>query len=250
MRFWIRDVMELTGISRRALHYYDEMGLLHPKREENGYRYYEEVDLERLQQILFFKELDFPLKEIRNILDDPAFCKEDALLKHRNLLLMEKNRLVTLIQTIDLTLEQKKGGKTMSKSNFSGFSMEEIEAVKKQYAEEAREKYGKTYEESERRTAKYSKGEWNRVKEEGDAIYQLFIDAMPLGSESKEARTAAKRWQEYLTARFYTCTDEILKGLGELYVADERFRQNIDRHRPGLACFMKESIDKFLQDPV
>lgn len=135
----VKQVADLTGLSVRTLHHYDTIGLFKPsKYSESGYRLYSDEDLKILQQILFFKELDFPLKEIESIIKNPKFNREKALLNHKNLLTLKRNRLNKLIRLVDKTL---KGDDSMS---FSEFDESEIEKLQKKYADEAKEMYGNT----------------------------------------------------------------------------------------------------------
>ncbi|WMJ23862.1 MerR family transcriptional regulator [Paludicola sp. MB14-C6] len=242
MKKTVHEVSKLTGISIRALHYYDEIGLLKPSEYTNvGYRLYDTADLERLQQILFFKELDFPLKEIKNIFEQPSFDKTDALKKQKELLILKQNRLSQLIDLINLNLE---GGNNMS---FKEFDMSEIEAAQKQYAVETKERYGKTkaYQESVEKTSKYNHSDWKNVGLAAEKIYQGFIGAMNQDVASEEVQKLVADWKDYITKYFYECTNEILAGLGEMYVADERFTKNIDQHKKGLAQFMSQAIKEY-----
>jgi DNA-binding transcriptional MerR regulator len=235
----INEVAKLTGISVRTLHYYDGIGLLHPcEVTETGYRLYDEKDLDCLQQILFFRELDFPLKDIQELINNPAFDKHKALENHKKLLLLKRNRCNDLIALVDKTL---KGDADMS---FKEFDSSEIEAAQKKYADEVKEKWGNTdaYAESKRKTSKYSKEDWAKITAEADEIFENFAANMSKSPNAPEVQKLVADWQAHITKHYYNCTKEILAGLGEMYVQDERFTQNIDRHGKGLAAFMSRAI--------
>lgn len=241
----VKQVADMTGLSVRALHHYDEIGLLKPKIAPNSYRIYSDDDISTLQQILFFKELDISLLEIKKIINHPAFDKTDALEKHRNLLLVKKKRIEKILLTLDQTIESIQGGTTMSKKvMFESFNMDEIEEHKKKYAKETEKKYGSTdaYKESARRTKNYSEEDWKRVQAETNAAYQLFLDAMSDGPDSHLAMTACEAHRKSITDNFYNCTLEIYSGLADMYIADERFTKNINKNGEGLAEFMSEAM--------
>ena len=238
----INEVAKLTGVTVRTLHYYDEIGLLKPNNvTEVGYRVYDEEALETLQQILFFRELDFPLSEIKEILTNPNYDKQEALIKHKELLTKKRNRLDNLIQLVDHTM---KGEKTMS---FKEFDRSEIEKSKKEYAAEVKERWGNTdaYKESAEKTKSYGKEQWEMLNKESGAIFQKFAASKDQAPDSAVAQELVKEWQAYITNHFYTCTKEILAGLGLMYVGDERFRKNIDQFGEGTAAFMSAAIEAY-----
>lgn len=236
----ISEVAKLTGITVRTLHYYDEIGLLKPgKVTEAGYRLYSEKDLEVLQQILFFRELDFPLKDIQKILSNPFYDKEAALQKHRELLLMKRSRIDGLISLVDKTL---KGECDMS---FRQFEKDELEKARQQYAQEARERWGSTdaYGEYEQKTKACDDPQWKLLNGEGAAILKEFGENRHLDPGCAEAQALVKKWQAFITANFYTCTKVILACLGQMYIGDDRFTKNIDRNGEGTALFMATAIE-------
>lgn len=236
----ISEVAKLTGITVRTLHYYDEIGLLKPgKVTEAGYRLYSEADLEILQQILFFRELDFPLKDIQEILRNPAYDRESALHRHRELLLLKRSRIDGLISLVDKTL---KGETDMS---FTQFDKAELEKAKNQYAQEAKERWGTTdaYGEYEQKTRDYDDPQWKLLNGEGAAILKEFGTNRHLDPGCAEAQALVKKWQAFITANFYTCTKAILSCLGEMYIGDDRFTKNIDRNGEGTALFMATAIE-------
>ena len=238
----ISRVAKLTGVTVRTLHYYDEIGLLKPSQvTEAGYRVYDDADLEVLQQILFFRELDFSLEDIRKIMQNPAYEKESALRKQRELLEQKRSRLDSLISLVDKTL---KGERDMS---FRQFDTTEIEAAKKKYAEEAKRRWGDTaaYVEYEKRTSHAGDAQQKMLDDEGAMLLREFGRNRSLAPDSPEAQALVKKWQDYITAHFYTCTKEILSCLGQMYVGDERFTQHIDGYGAGTAAFMSAAIEAY-----
>ena len=238
MKMQIKEFAQLTGVSVRTLHYYDEIGLLKPSEvdAQTGYRFYDENAFERMQEILFYRELDFSLKTIAEILSSPDYDKQQALSRQRKLLLANKERLEQLIATLDSVEE---GMGFMKTKN-------EYEALKNQYAEEAKQRWGNTdaYQESENRNTDFSKSAPLL-----DAVFEEFAELNRAGAspESEPAKIMAEKLQQCITDNFYTCTDEILKGLGQMYVADERFRKNIDRHGEGTAEFVSACIKNYFK---
>ena len=236
----ISDVAKLTGVTVRTLHHYDSIGLLKPSRvTDAGYRLYSAEDLEKLQQILFFRELDFSLRDIRDILADPHFDRKEALHQHRNLLLQKQTHIHGLIRLIDQTLQ---GDDTMS---FKEFDTTELENAKKQYAEEAKQRWGATqpYAEYEEKTANYDDPQWKLLQGEGAAILKAFGEIRHLDPAGDEAQALVKKWQDFITSNFYTCTKPILSCLGQMYIDDDRFTQNIDRNGEGTALFLATAIE-------
>ncbi len=238
MKMQIKEFAQLTGVSVRTLHYYDEIGLLKPSEvdAQTGYRFYDGSSLERMQEILFYRELDFSLKTIAEILSSPDYDKQQALSRQRKLLLAKKERLEQLIATLDSV---EKGMGFMKTKN-------EYEALKNQYAKEAKQRWGNTdaYKESESRNTDLSK-----AAPLLDAVFEEFAELNRAGAspESEPAKIMAEKLQQCITDNFYTCTDEILKGLGQMYVADERFRKNIDRHGEGTAEFVSACIKNYFK---
>lgn len=242
MKYSVSKTAKNSGVSIRTLHYYDEIGLLSPSIvSDTGYRYYDENNLEKLQQILFFKELDFSLKEITEIMNSPEYIKEKALRSQRELLVLKQKRIKSIIKLLDESL---KGDKTM---NFNEFDISEIEEAKSKYANEVRERWGATdpYKESNKKTSKYTKEDWERINRESGEIFSKFSNSKDKETSSQEIKNLVKEWQDFITEYYYDCTDEILKGLGEMYVADERFKKNIDRYGEGTAEFMSRAIREY-----
>ncbi|GAA0743576.1 MerR family transcriptional regulator [Clostridium oceanicum] len=238
----IREVAKLTGITVRTLHYYDEIGLLKPSGiTKSGYRLYDKEALLKLQQILFFKELKFSLAEIKNIITNPQFDKKKALENQKKLLIKKRKRIDDLINLVNNRI---KGEESMS---FKEFDMTEIENAKKKYAKEVKERFGNSdaYKESEKKCNGYSKNQWKEIDKECKDIFKAFASNMDKRVDSEEVQDLVKRWQKLITLRFYNCTNEILKGLGVMYVKDERFKENIDKNGEGTAEFISKAIEVY-----
>ncbi|PWL41252.1 MAG: MerR family transcriptional regulator [Clostridiales bacterium] len=238
-KYSVSEVAKLTGISVRTLHYYDEIGLLKPSElSESRYRYYDREALAELQQILFYRELDFPLREIREMMQSPGYDRREALRNHRELLKLKRERLDRLIGLADDTL---KGEKDMS---FEAFDVTAVETARKQFAEETKSRWGNTsaYAESERRAGGYSKEDWTGIQAEMDGIFRSFAALVGKNPASPEAQELVRRWQVHITAHYYDCTEEIIAGLGEMYLCDERFQKNLDQYGEGTAAFVSEAI--------
>lgn len=244
MSLTVSQVARLAGVSVRTLHHYDEIGLLRPSgRSEAGYRLYQESDLQRLQQVLFFKELGFPLEEITRIVQDRAFDLRAALLMQKQMLTDRAIRVQALIRAVDAALESLEKGTAMTKEEmFEVFG--DFDPSK--YEDEARQRWGNTdaYKESARRTARYTKKDWQQIKAEGEEISRELAAQLVAGRAPTDpvVMALAERHRGYITRWFYPCSYEIHRGLGELYVSDPRFTENIDKTQPGLAQFMRDAF--------
>ena len=244
MKMQIKEFAKLTGVSVRTLHYYDEIGLLKPALvdAQNGYRFYDENSLLRMQEILFYRELDFPLKSILEILSSPDYDKQKALAEQRKLLELKKERLERIIDALD--------GATKGKVTMTAFDNSDYETARKQYEVEAKQRWGETdaYKEHEQKTADYSKDKWQTVNDGLMVIFAKFAKCKKNGNttDSKETQALVKELQTYITENYYTCTKEILAGLGQMYVADERFKQSIDKNGDGTAEFVSKAIESYI----
>ena len=241
MKMQIKEFAKLTGVSVRTLHYYDEIGLLKPALvdAQNGYRFYDENSLLRMQEILFYRELDFELKSIRDILSSPDYDKQKALAEQRKLLELKKERLERIIDALD--------GATKGKVTMAAFDNGDYETARKQYEAEAKQRWGETdaYNEHAEKTAKYTKDKWQAVNDGLMVIFTKFAECMNNDNTAytNEAQLLVKELQTYITENYYTCTNEILAGLGQMYIADERFKINIDKNGNGTAEFVREAIE-------
>ena len=232
----IKEFAEQIGVSVRTLHYYDEIGLLKPSEvdAQNGYRFYDERSLERMQEILFYRELDFSLKTIAQILSSPDYDKQQALTWQRKLLFAKKERLERLIDALDSV---EKGEGFMKPNN-------EYEDLKNKYAEEVRQRWGSTdaYKESQQRNTDFS-----QAASLLDAVFEEFaeLDRSGISPDDEAAKIQVERLQQCITDNFYTCKNEILAGLGQMYAADVRFKNNIDKHGEGTAEFVSQCIKSY-----
>ncbi len=246
--YTVSDVAKMAGVSVRTLHHYDHIELLKPSaRTEAGYRLYDEADLLRLQQILFFKELDVPLRDIRQILDEPGFDQVEALKEHRRRLQQRRNRLSILLQTIDNTILKLTEDQTMMTHEelYEGFPPEQAAA----YRREAEERWGDEVTETEARLRQMPRAEWQALQAEGEAITRdiaALMDKAPTDPavQAQIARHCA------MMEQFYPVSAERYRGLGQLYVEDERFRAFYDQVRPGLADFMQAAMSHYAEQSL
>jgi DNA-binding transcriptional MerR regulator len=237
-------IARLAGVTVRTLHHYDEIGLLVPgERTRAGYRLYGRRQIERLQEVLFFKELGFALDEIREIVGQPTYSRASALARQRSLLEKRADHLLAMIDAIDAAVEAERQGMGMTNEEmlevFGDFDPAEHE-------DEARQRWGDTaaYQESARRTARYTKQDWEQIRREIEETNTAFIALMKAGTpaDSAEAMDLAERHRAHISKWFYECTPEIHAGLGQMYVGDPRFTRNIDKAAPGLAQYLSDAI--------
>lgn len=234
----VKKIAELVGISVRTLHHYDEIGLLKPDTiSEAGYRYYSESNLDTLQQILFYKELGFSLKQIKEVLEDPRFNQEKALVWQRKMLLEKRDKLNQMIVTIDKTIQYKKGDIHMtSEEKFKGFDFSH-----NPYEKEARERYG------DKKVDETAKGMTQERQEEMNNLYRELAAIRQTDPASKEAQEAIKKWFILLN-KIGSYSLDAFKGLGQMYILDDRFTKNIDQFGEGLAQFMSEAMGSYADD--
>jgi DNA-binding transcriptional MerR regulator len=241
MAYTVGELARLARISVRALHHYDEVGLVKPSgRTVAGYRQYTKKDLERLQQVLFYRELGFKLEDILKALDDPAFDRRKALVAQRALLAERVEQARALVALIDRTLRALDGETNMNDQDlFDGFDPA-------QYEEEAKQRWGHTdaYAESHRRTSQYTKDDWRRMGVEAAAINEALAKLSEDGVPPTDGRAMdlAENHRLLIDRWFYPCSSAVHLGLGDMYVADPRFAANYDKVRPGLAQYLCEAI--------
>jgi DNA-binding transcriptional MerR regulator len=244
MSYTVGEVAKLSHVSVRTLHHYDAIGLLVPSgRTRASYRLYTEADLERLQQVLFFRALGFALEDVARVLDDPAYDRRQALVEQRALLADKRDELAAMLALVDKTLEAFDKGVTMNPQEmfevFGDFDPKEHEA-------EAKERWGETpaYAESARRTKRYTKDDWKRIQSEGEAVADAFAQAMAEGAAptSERAMDLAERARLHIDQWFYPCSREMHSRLGEMYVHDERFAAYYEKRRPGLTAYVRDAI--------
>lgn len=233
----VHEVVKLTGVTARTLHYYDEIGLLKPtKVTEAGYRMYDDTALSRLQNILLFRELQFPLKEIKVILDSPNFDLSEAIAQQIKLLELQYKHIGELIA---FTREiQSKGVTTM---NFDIFDKSEIE----KYEAEVKAKWGNTeaYQEYKQKDIARNNGSYDRIADELMTMFSELGKLKHLPPNADEVQKKISSLQKFITDNYYVCTNEILSGLCEMYVGDERFKNNIDKAGgAGTADFVKQAV--------
>ncbi len=235
--FTVNEVSKIAGISVRTLQYYDKIGLLPPSSfTDSGYRLYNEDSLERLQTVLLFKELEFPLKEIKKIIENPDFDKEKALSEQIKLLKLRREQLDSLI-----SLAEKLINKEEKILDFSAFDKTKL----KEYEAEAKEKWGKTsaFEEFKAKSELRTDTENSFIAGEMMEIFSEFGKVSDGSPKSTEAQELVKKLQNFISENYYNCTDEILFGLGQMYIMDERFTENIDKSGgTGTAEFVSKAI--------
>jgi DNA-binding transcriptional MerR regulator len=237
MKLSVSETAKIFDISVRTLHYYDVIGLLKPSElTDAGYRLYDSDAISKLQQILFYRELDLSLKDIDDIFRKPDYDRRKALRDHRELLLIKKQHIEELIAIVDETL----GGKEMKDKK----KITDIKAEKQKYADEVRERWGKTqaYSENEKKHASYTDEKELAISCEADAIFKEFAQNMDKEPSDAAVQKLVKKWQDHITKYHYNCTLEILASLGMMYTADERFTAYMDRFGDGNAAFVSDAI--------
>jgi DNA-binding transcriptional MerR regulator len=239
MSYTIRKLADVSGVTVRALHYYEAAGLLSPARKKNGYRIYEEKDLLRLQQIMFFRELDFPIPEIKKILNDPSFDQAKALEDHKQLIEEKRKRLAGLVKMIDATIKRIKRETIMKDEELYKAFKENGE----KYADEAKARWGDTlmYKESAKRVAKMSKEDMIAVQKAGDELMEEIAANMSKGPASSEIQKLIGKHYDGLRA-FYEPNLKMYRGLADMYVADGRFTAYYEKYAKGLALFMRDAM--------
>ncbi|MFJ7935100.1 MerR family transcriptional regulator [Sporosarcina sp. NPDC096371] len=236
----VKEVSQLTGVSVRTLHHYDDIGLLTPDDlTEACYRLYSDDNLATLQQILFFRALGFPLKKIKELLDSPSFDRQEVFEMQREMLMDKRKQLDSMIATIEKTIQQGKGGYTMTnEEKFKGFDFS-----KNPYEQEARERWGdKAVNASNKKAAKFGP----ELGEEMNRIYFKLASLRHLDPASVEAQAGIEEWYDFLN-KMGNYSLEAFAGLGQMYVDDERFTKNIDQFGEGLAVFMREAMGVYAE---
>jgi len=251
--YLIGQLAELSGVSIRTLRYYDSRGLLTPSETtEAGYRRYRTPELLRLQQILFYRELGMPLRDIGEILDNPDFDRVTALERHRREISGRIDRLHTLVSTIDRTIAYINGGTEMAdKEFFDGLDIEAVLEKQKEYEAEVDAAHDpEVVAESRRRTAKYSKADWEQVLRQMAAILNRIASELEAGTapDASETQALVSEHFAFINDRFYTCSLEMYGGLGKLYVTDERFTAFFERIHDGLASYVSTAIEIFVEE--
>lgn len=242
--YTVKQLSAMAGVSVRTLHHYDAIGLLAPEiRGESRYRYYGQTELLRLQQILFYRELEYPLKEIKQILDDPEFDLVESLEFHRKALKKRAGRLRQLLTTIDKTIVQLKNQTEMisEEDMYDGFSKEDVQEMRKEAIDAWGEDQVKAVEE---KVKTMSKDEWKGVQSEGDAISRRLGEMMNLPPADKSVQQEIAKHHKHLCT-FYEVSEERYRALAKMYVEDDRFRKHYDAFAVGLSDFLEKAIEVY-----
>ncbi|MEU5524003.1 MerR family transcriptional regulator [Streptomyces sp. NPDC047860] len=249
MSYSVGQVAGFAGVTVRTLHHYDGIGLLVPgERSGAGHRRYSDADLDRLQQILFYRELGFPLEEVAVLLDDPDADPRAHLRRRHEVLTVRIERLRKMAAAVEQAMEARRMGINLTpEEKFEVFGDFDPDA----YEEEVQERWGNTdaYRQSQQRTASYSKEDWQRIQRESDELTRRFVGLMEAGepADSEAAMDAAEAHRQEISRNYYECGHEMHTRLGDMCVTDERFTRNIDQAKPGLAAYMR---DAFLANAV
>lgn len=246
MEYTVQKLAQLAGVSARTLRYYDEFGILKPARiNSSGYRLYGQAEVDRLQQILFYRELGVSLERIREIVTEPSFDAVKALREHRARLLEKRAQLDSLIAAVDKTIAFKEGEIEMSdKEKFAAFKQKMINENEAKYGKEIREKYGEeVVEKSNKKLSNMSKEQYEESVRLGqevlDTLYAAFKTGDPSGGLAQKAADLHRRW---LCFHWYSYSKEAHAGLAQMYVDDERFTAYYDKEQPGAAAFLRDAV--------
>ena len=249
MSYSIHELAKIAGVSARTLRYYEQIGLLCPKRDPvNGYRIYESAQVDRLQQILFYREMDVPLAEIERIMSSESFDAEAALNEHLRSLHDKRERLEQLIQSVEKTISAKKGESIMNDAEkFEGFKKNLIEENEKQYGEEIREKYGdETVDHSNAKLMGMNREQYEEAQRLGVEVNETFRKAFEQGDPAGElAQRACELHKRHLCYYWPQYSPEAHVGVTKMYVEDERFRAYYDKIVPGLAVFIRDAVSVY-----
>jgi DNA-binding transcriptional MerR regulator len=240
----VGQVAELAGVTVRTLHHYDRIGLLSPSgRTSAGYRSYSAADLDRLHQVLMYRELGFPLEEVATLLDDLDADPAAHLRRQHRLLRDRIERTQAMIAAVEKEMEARQMGISLTpEERFEVFG----EHDPAQYEAEVEERWGETeaYAQSKRRTAAYSKDDWVRIKAEGEDVERRFAEALRSGvaADSEQAMDIAEEHRQQISRNFYDCPPQMHAGLGRMYVEDERFTAHYEKLAPGLARYVSTAV--------
>ncbi|MFG1913967.1 MerR family transcriptional regulator [Micromonospora sp. NPDC048898] len=244
MAYTVGQVAKVARVTVRTLHHYDEIGLLSPSgRTPAGYRRYDDADLQRLQLVLYYRELGFPLEEITAIIDDPAADPAAHLRRQHELLTGRVKRLQEMVEAIEFAMEASKMNIQLTpEERFEVFG----DADPEQYEAEVKQRWGDTdaYRESNRRVSRYTKEDWLRNKTENEDWGRRIVALLDSGApaDSPEAMDLAEEHRQLIGRWFYECSYEMHTGLADMYLADERFTAYFENIAPGLAVYLNEAI--------
>ncbi|MFJ6987408.1 MULTISPECIES: MerR family transcriptional regulator [unclassified Streptomyces] len=245
MSYSVGQVAGFAGVTVRTLHHYDAIGLLVPsERSHAGHRRYGDGDLDRLQRILFHRALGFPLDEVAALLDDPDVDPRAQLRRQHDLLTARIETLQKMAAAVEHAMEAREMGIDLTpEERFEVFGDQDPE----QYADETRQRWGDTpaYAESRRRTARYTKRDWQRMRDESAAWSERYVAALTAGEPptGDAAMELAEEHRLHICGWFYECPYELHRCLGEMYVADARFTAYYDAQHPGFAAHLRAAID-------
>jgi DNA-binding transcriptional MerR regulator len=246
MEYTVQRLGRLAGISSRTLRYYDEIGILKPARiNSSGYRIYGQDQVDRLQQILFYRELGISLDNIREIMNNPTFDRLEALKGHRSELLEKKRQLVLLITNVEKTIVAYEGRIPMTdQEKFEGFTQQMINENERKYGKEIREKYGEdAVNRSNRKVKNMTQEEYEEITRLEKAYKDTLAEAFKTGNPACElAQKAADLHKQWLCFYWDSYSKEAHAGLARMYVDDERFRIYYDNAQPGMAEFLRDAI--------
>jgi DNA-binding transcriptional MerR regulator len=249
MEYTINKLAEMSGVTTRTLRYYDEIGLLKPARiSSSGYRIYGRHEINLLQQILFYRELEVSLDEIKEMTTSANFDANKALKEHHDKLLDKLARLELLIANVEKTILESEGRLTMSdREKFEGLKKDMLKENEAKYGKEIREKYGEeAITKSNAKFANLSEADFERSNQLVGEIIDHLLKGMDSGDAAGvDAHEAVKKHKEWLMFFWPEYSKEAHVGIGEMYVADERFTVYYDQHRPGMAQFLCDAIHAF-----
>lgn len=246
MEYTVQKLGQIAGISTRTLRYYDDIGLLKPARiNSSGYRIYGQAQVDRLQQVLFYRELELSLENIRDILNDPSFDGAKALREHRAKLMEKRQQLDLLIINVEKTISAAEGRIKMSdKEKFEGFKQKLIDDNEKKYGQEIREKYGdEAVNRSNNKVKNMTQEEHDKITILGREIMETLQKAMQTGDPAGElAQKAVDLHRQWLSFYWDSYTKEAHAGIAQMYVDDERFKAYYDENQPGTAEFLRDAV--------
>lgn len=245
----VHEVAKLAGITNRTLHYYDEIGLLSPSIvTATKYRIYTDEDLKRLQEILFFKEIGFSLKEIKFLIASPLYNREEILIKHLKILELKRKKIDKLIDLVNTALTDK------SNYSFEVFFNHDILEAQAQFQKEVIEKWGATgeyqyfFDRFSKHTERENTDKWNDLIAQSQSLFERLAEYVSLSPSLPKVQELVQEWQEYISENFYPCSSEMLSYLGELYISDDRFSTYIDRFGNGLSVFFSKAIQYYCRN--
>ncbi|QQZ08948.1 MerR family transcriptional regulator [Heyndrickxia vini] len=245
MEYTVQKLARLAGVSTRTLRYYDEIGILKPARmNTSGYRIYGQNEVDRLQQILFYRELGIELESIKNIMNTPGFDGTKALKDHREKLLEKRKQLDVLIENVNKTICLKEGRIEMTdQEKFEGFKKKMIEENEEKYGEEIRNKYGnETIDQSNAKLMNMTQDQYERFTKLEKQVIETLVEAFATGDPSSElAQKTADLHKQWLTYTWKEYSKEAHAGLAQMYVDDERFKSYYEK-QPGMTEFLRDAI--------